>query len=419
MEGEQSASSFEAVTREHLATLAKASAKLAESLDYETTLHAIPRLALPALGDMCMLEVLEEGNAQRHFVHAHSDERRTILLSDAGWETLSLGEGLYAQPFIQTQIDDAWIENVARSPDHAALLRSLAFGSVMYVPLSSRGNILGTLTWLRKVEAERTHTPLDLELGEELARRVVAAMENARLFKEARDAIGIRDDFLSIAGHELRTPLTALQLQVLSIERMLKGEIDVEKIRARAEKAARNVVRLSTLVNELLDISRISAGRLTLQLSQFDLSEPVFEVLGRMADELVRAGCTIDVKLEGELRGSWDRLRIEQIVTNLVSNATKYGQGKPIEVRLSPRAGKACLSVRDFGVGISPEDQKRIFERFERAVPSRHSWGLGLGLWIARQLIEAHGGTIRVESAPGAGATFEVELALERSDAST
>jgi signal transduction histidine kinase len=141
-----------------------------------------------------------------------------------------------------------------------------------------------------------------------------------------------------------------------------------------------------------------------------DLTEATREVLARHAEELAKNGCTLNFVSEGDTNGTWDRTRVEQIAHNLLANAIKYGKGKPIDVRLVREQHVVRMVVVDHGIGISPEDQQRVFQRFERAVSSRHFGGLGLGLWIARQLVDAHGGSIRVSSEEGAGATFEVEL---------
>jgi signal transduction histidine kinase len=308
-------------------------------------------------------------------------------------------------------IDDAWLGRVARTPEDRALLKELEIRSMLSVPLSYQGQEIGSIT-LFYGPSGRVHTERDLALADELARRAAAALVNARLFKEAQEAIGVRDDFLSMAGHELRTPLTALQLQILSISKMLSQPDALEKIGARAEKAGKNVLRLSNLVNELLDISRISAGRLRLERSTVQLADAVRAVITRHDEELTKSGCAISFVAKQNPSGSWDRARIEQIVSSFIVNATKYGKGKPIEVSVDQGEGVARLTVRDHGIGVSPEDQERIFQRFERAVSSRHFGGLGLGLWIARQLVDAHGGTIRLSSEQDRGATFEVELPL-------
>lgn len=399
--------------RERLTVLARASDVLAQSLDYESTLETVAELALPLLGDFGFFDI-REGDEVRRIARAHEDAaletalRETkvaeLLCENSCLRDLSTGPaGLHAD------VDDAWLAEAAKTPEQLTQLKRLRFKSMLTVPVAYRDETLGCLT-LFLAQSGRRHTVHDLTLAEELGRRAAAAIVNARLFKEARDAIGVRDDFLSMAGHELRTPLTALQLQILSISKMVLQPDGAEKVAVRAEKAGRNVLRLSSLVNELLDISRISAGRLKLERAPMDLTEATRDVLQRHADELAKNGCELNFVSEGDTHGTWDRTRIEQIAHNLLANATKYGKGKPIDVRLVRDQDVVRLVVADHGIGISPEDQLRVFQRFERAVSSRHFGGLGLGLWIARQLVDAHGGAIRVTSEEGAGATFEVEL---------
>ncbi len=176
---------------------------------------------------------------------------------------------------------------------------------------------------------------------------------------------------------------------------------------------ARQAKRLSDLVDGLLDVSRMRMGRLKLERQRFDLAALVRDVASRLEADAARAGCSLLVAAAAPVLGSWDPLRIEQIVTNLLSNAVKYAGSAPIEVAVESDARMARLVVRDRGVGIAPEDQRRIFERFERgASPRGARGGLGLGLYITRQIVEAHGGSIRVASRPGEGTIFVVELPL-------
>ncbi len=250
-----------------------------------------------------------------------------------------------------------------------------------------------------------------------------AEWESARLYREAQDAIRLRDEFLSIASHELKTPLTPLALQVGSIQRSLRrdpGAIGPEKMLARMDIISRQIERLTALVTDLLDISRLTAGKVALHLEEVDAAEVAREVALRLGRDLGRAGCQLEVHAEGPVEGRWDRVRLGQIVTNLVSNAAKYGAGKPIDLLVEGDEGTAKITVRDRGIGIAPEHQKRIFDRFERAVSEQHYGGFGLGLWIVKQLVDALGGSIRVESELGRGATFIVELPrrlAERSEA--
>jgi PAS domain S-box-containing protein len=235
----------------------------------------------------------------------------------------------------------------------------------------------------------------------------------SELARSVRD----RDEFLSIAAHELRTPLTSLTLQlqglVRHVRRGVQRGLTPETMAARIEPLQRGLSRLTKLVQNLLDISSLRSGRFVLEREEVDASRLVREVVGRLREELAWTHCPIALQVRSGIVGRWDCLRLEQVVTNLVTNAAKYGSGKPIEVTLDTEGGRARLTVRDHGIGIAPEDQARIFEPFERAVSTRHYGGFGLGLWIVRQIIESMGGSIRVESVPGEGSTFTVELECE------
>jgi PAS domain S-box-containing protein len=268
-------------------------------------------------------------------------------------------------------------------------------------PLLEGGKPVGTVIEVRDTTEERA-----------------AQRERERILADLRAAVAARDEFLSIASHELKTPLTPLQLQLDALRRLL-GEAGARdgRLAGKIEQAARQTARLSRLVESLLDVSRITGGQLPLEREEIDFAELVSEVAERFREEARRAGCSLAVDVEAPVVGRWDRLRLEQVVANLISNAIKYGAGKPVEVHLAAGEGAARLTVRDYGLGVAEEDKKRIFERFERAVSMRHYGGLGLGLYIARQIIEAHGGSIAVSSERGAGSTFTITLPLERAAA--
>ena len=230
---------------------------------------------------------------------------------------------------------------------------------------------------------------------------------------ELRQAVKARDEFLSIASHELKTPLTPLQLQVESLQNVARRQPDAAaaaRLVNGLQMADRQVSRLTSLINNLLDISRITSHRLKLDYEVLDLTALVREVAGRFQQELARAGCTLTVHGEAPVSGTWDRMRLEQVVGNFLSNAVKYGAGKPVEVWVEGNTDTATVRVRDHGIGIAPGDQARIFERFERAVSEQSYGGFGLGLWIVRQIIDAMGGKVSVESTLGEGATFSVTL---------
>ncbi len=239
--------------------------------------------------------------------------------------------------------------------------------------------------------------------------------EHRRHATALREAIQVRDTFLQVAAHELRTPLTALTLQLESLDWLTKGALrDPARVANKVAMAVRQTDRLSRLIEDLLDVSRITSGRLRLELDEVDLADVVRETVEKMRDMASRAGCELHVDVAEHVEGRWDRSRLEQVVTNLVTNAIKYGRGRPVDVGIERRNGTVELHVRDHGIGISPEDQARIFDRFERAVSADHYGGLGLGLYIAREIVQAHGGRIFVENpGEGDGATFTVHLPAE------
>ena len=236
-------------------------------------------------------------------------------------------------------------------------------------------------------------------------------MEEERIrLAQAQEAVRLRDEFLSIASHELKTPLTALQLNLQSA-RDRAAPVD-EKLAQTIDRATRIGQRLAQLIEALLDVSRISSGQLKLNREICDLADPVRDIVERLREAASRAGCELSMAVPAAVCGQWDRLRIEQVLMNLISNAIKYASGQPIHVSAVRDAETAVLQVRDNGPGIAQDQLARIFERFERAAPARHYGGMGLGLYVARQIAEAHGGTITVANVPDGGACFTVRLPL-------
>lgn len=251
-------------------------------------------------------------------------------------------------------------------------------------------------------------------VGYELRGLSVDITHLKRVETALREAVEVRDEFLSIASHELKTPITPLKLQAQQLWRMIeKGAVvDTERLKKFLSMWNRQLDRLSSLIEDLLDVSRITGGRLTMHAEEVDLTQLINEVIDRYQEQAVRSNCGLLVSLPDKLEGKWDRSRLEQVLINLITNALKYAAGKPIQISLSSRDQKAFLSVKDAGTGISSENQGRIFERFERGGASDSVGGLGLGLYISRKIIEAHGGAIRVESELGKGANFIIELPL-------
>jgi PAS domain S-box-containing protein len=277
----------------------------------------------------------------------------------------------------------------------------------------------GTRFWaeaaLRAVRDKAGQLVGFVEVIRDVTERKRAQEEREDLLRNLQQALTTRDDFLSIASHELKTPLTSLRLQLDSLERIrAKAPPEVaDQLHRKADVLRRQIGRLTQLINNLLDVSNISSRRLKLELEDVELSALVREVAGRFEEELERAGCRLVLDTPADaVVGRWDRLHVDQVITNLLSNALKYGPGRPIEISVACDNGLARLRIRDHGIGIHPDHQRRVFERFERAVSDRHYGGFGLGLWISRQIVEGLGGSIAVQSQPGEGSAFTVALPL-------
>ncbi|MHB8416443.1 MAG: PAS domain-containing sensor histidine kinase [Myxococcales bacterium] len=244
-----------------------------------------------------------------------------------------------------------------------------------------------------------------------LATAQAARAEAESHFAVAQRAVQLREEFIGIAAHELRTPLTTLQLTCRSLAKSAAPKpgppLDIGRL---ARIAERQVERLTRLVEDVLELSRIRAGRIEIQPEPLDLVEAVRTALGELQEVCDDAGCPVAFEASGPVRGAWDRMGIERITVNLISNAAKFGRGKPIEISVRAEASAGVISVRDHGIGIAAGDLARIFEMFERAVSMRQYGGLGLGLYIVRGLAEAHGGTVSAESRVGEGTRVTVSL---------
>jgi signal transduction histidine kinase len=247
------------------------------------------------------------------------------------------------------------------------------------------------------------------------AARASVAEERERLLEERRIALGARDQFLAVASHELRTPLSTMSLLVDNFSTILTAvgreePVPSEVLTRHLPMLQRQLARLATLVLEMLDVSRITGRGLDLVPASVDLAAIVREVVDRFGLESERRQVKIELDAEGPVQGTWDGGRLDQVVTNLVSNALKFGAGQRVEISLRGEERRATLVVRDRGIGIPPDERDKIFAPFARAVAARHHAGLGLGLWITQQIVVASGGSITVDSQPGEGSTFTVEL---------
>lgn len=361
------------------ATFLADATRLLSSLDVRTALTSVAHLAVPYLGELCAVDLIHEGSPERVVVAGGGDSGRAPELR-AG--------ALGGHSIIYT----------AGSRSHMA------------IPLMCRDEPVGALTFVAPLS--RQYTKADLDLPEELGRRIALSVDNARLYEGARRAITGRDEFLSIAAHEIRGPLASMHL---AVQGLMRGSLPPASMRTALEVLQREDRRLGRFVDELLDLGRIRTGQLHFELEEVDLGTVVRDVVSRSSGELAQARSAVTVKTEGALTGEWDRFRVEQVVTNLLSNAMKYGEGKPIDISAVRSGDRAILKVVDQGIGIEPTMLGKIFDPFQRVVDARNYGGLGLGLHIAKTIIDGLAGTITVDSRLGAGSTFTVELPVSRS----
>jgi PAS domain S-box-containing protein len=405
----------------HATFLADASAELASSLDYEATLQQVARLAIPALGDWCTVYMLGEDQEIRRVAVACTEGEKAELaralrpyppspVSDRS----SVAEAMRTRRSILTPvIPHEYVESIAQDAEHLAIMRRLAFRSSMTVPLQARGDVLGAVAFFSS-DPQRRYDSTDLALAEDLARRAGLALDNARLYREAQRAIRARDEFLSVAAHELKTPLTTMLgfAQILLKHLTPEPWADEPIVQRALQSIEQQSERLSRLVARLLDIARIEGGRLAVEPVMTDLVPLVRGVVSTM-----QSGAShhrLIARTPTTLLAQVDPLRLEQVLTNLVENAIKFSRGgDPIHVDLTVNSlGRARLTVTDRGPGIPIEGRQRIFDRFYQARSGDLASGMGLGLYICRQIVEQHGGTINAEFPTEGGTRFVVILPL-------
>lgn len=401
--------------------LTKASTFLAASLDYETTLASVARLAVPFLADGCLVEVLRNGSASDG---SASDGLTAVAQVEAAGARLDGLLGDLPQQVLVTGEPYVCSEACVDPSCHTRLvgLHNAGFTAVMVVPLVASGQPLGVISFVAS-KPGRQYGPQAMGLAEELAHRCALAIDNARLYGEAQRAVRLRDDFFSVASHELKTPVAALlaytQFMLRRAERqrgLTRKQMDevLDEIHWQSD-------RIGRLVSQLLDTSRVDTGKLALEPELTDVA-----ALVRACVYTARAsnpGHSITVRAASGTHANVDPIRFGQVVTNLVDNAIKYSpDGGTIEVELRrPSTHVMRLTVTDHGIGIPLEHRAHVFDRFYQAHAGQHFAGvagMGLGLYISRRIVEMHCGTIQLETPEGGGARVTVTLPVGTSTAS-
>lgn len=420
---EQTARAEAEAAQQRLAFLAEASGVVAASLDYKTTLTNLAHLAVPYLADWCAVDVVDEEMAPQRLAVAHVDLAKQELVRSLQRHYQPAPDALSGvihvlrtgQPEFLPEIPAALLLAAASDESVRPIVDALHPRSRITVPLRARERILGAISIVLS-GPNRRYTPADVVLAEDLARHAAAAIDNAQLYREAQDALAARDEFLSVAAHELKTPITSVRGFVELATRQLAREEGPDPL--RLERAVRAVDResrkLSQLVSQLFDVSRIQVGQFALARAMTDVARLVREAAA--SAQLTTSQHTIGIEAPHAVWALVDPLRLEQVITNLLSNAIKYSpQGGAIDVAVArPRADLLRIAVRDRGVGIASERRARLFERFYQTRAGDRIAGLGLGLYISRQIVEAHGGQIEVESPPDGGTRVIVDLPIDR-----
>lgn len=412
-------------TTDSLHFLAEASELLSSSLDYETTLASVARLAVPAIADWCTVDILDQCGTLRRLAIVHSDpaklriaeELRTLYPPGPDDSTLRVLRSGNSEFF--SEITNQIIEQIARDPRHAQILKSLGLKSSLVVALPGREGPLGTIS-MASAESGHHYGAQELALAEDLARRAGAAVDNARLYRQLREAKDVaeaanaaKDQFLAVLSHELRTPLTP----VLATVQAMESDPDLPaEYRQSMEMIRRNVELEARLIDDLLDLTRVAKGKLQLHPQPIDAHAGLRSALEICYDELRGKRQELALQLGAQVHFvRADSARLQQVFWNLIKNAIKFTpEGGTIAIRTQNEpAGQLRIEVRDNGIGIEPQLLPEIFNAFEQGERSitRRFGGLGLGLAISKALVEIQGGTLRADSAGrGMGSLFVIQL---------
>jgi PAS domain S-box-containing protein len=404
------------------AFLADATSALAASLDYEQTLDSLARLAVPALADFFLVDLCaEETGALERIVVAHRDPERA-----AAWREMQRRWPLdmsadytipqvirTGQPIIYGEVNEAALRTFLTDEEQIRTLLSFDVKSSIIVPLTARGRTFGALSFIA-AESGRRYDAHDLALAEELARRAALAVDNARLYRRAQEANRAKDEFLATLSHELRTPLTP----IIGWTHMLgRGQMSVEELRHGLGVIDKNSQSLARLINDLLDMSAILNGKMRIDRLLVTVEHVLTEAVETVRPEARQRGIEIELTDSGAtmpVMVMGDRTRLGQVCWNLINNAVKFShKGGRVSVSCTADDGHVRIHVADEGIGIEPEFLPHVFERFRQADMSttKAHGGLGIGLALVKSFVEAHGGTVRAESAGASrGSRFVVTL---------
>jgi PAS domain S-box-containing protein/excisionase family DNA binding protein len=405
--------------------LGEVSSALATTLDYEATLQQVAQLAAPHVADLCSVFIVAEDGMIRCVAATHMDPtkeaqprdlQRHAPIDPAGphpaAEVIRTG-----RPSFNAPTPNAALASAAHDTEQSRQARALIPTSQIIVPLVARQQVIGAIAFERS-ESTRVYDVADLALAEEVARRAALAVDNARLYGEAQEAVRVRDAFLAIASHELKNPLTALlgNIQLLQRRAAREAGLASERLQRTLQVVADQAARLNQMIGALLDISRLQVGQLTFSYAPLDLCALAQQMVAEVQPTLTQHTVTCATP-DAPLIIEGDALRLEQVLQNLIGNAIKYSPaGGLVNVRVERRGEWVYVDVTDQGIGIPQEALAKLFERFYRASngDAEGIGGMGIGLYVVKEIVTLHGGKIAVTSREGEGSTFSICLPLAR-----
>jgi signal transduction histidine kinase len=413
-----------AITRARWRFLAEASTTLDRSLDYKETLTNVVQLVVPRMADYAAIALLGEDGSLNWGYSAHADPAKADLAAEL--RTYQPQLNLENNPTARTLrsgetqvvkvVDDAFLRTIAREDRHLAILRQLEPSSIIYLRLAARDRVLGSLVMATSSDSGRRYTDRDVAIANEVARRVSLAVDHALLFKAAQDAARTREQMMAVVSHDLRNPLATIQMAVsFMLEEMVPDDAAREPERKQLQAIHRSAERMYRLIQDLLNVAAIEAGQLAVTRTALRVDVIVTDALELLRPLAAAKRITLETDLPPALPSvAADRERLLQVFSNLGGNAIKFTpENGRIEIRAAARDTTVEFTVRDTGPGITSEDLPHIFDRFWQGRKTARA-GVGLGLAIAKGIVESHGGAIRVESEPGRGSCFAFTLPVAR-----
>lgn len=398
--------------------LSQAGEILVSSLDSNYIFESISKLSVPYMADWCSFDIMNDEEVMDNVITYHRDPhqiRKSKMMHELYWNHPNSEDDILkvlasGKTQVYKEAGKKIIKGSDLSEEQMSLAEELSETTFLIIPLIAHGHSLGTLTFAI-YGSSRSYDSDEIALGEELGRRVALALENAKLYLFSQRAIEVRNDFLSIASHELNTPITSVKLQLQMVSRTLNSKREetfpLDRFKKSIDTSVKQVDRLINLVQVLLDVSKIQSGQFNFVFDRINVSDMVNDVIDRHKELLQTYSCKLTVNNKANTYVIWDKTRMEQVLTNLINNAVKYAPGK-IEINATDEIDHIKISVRDYGVGIPSDKIHRMFERFVRGNSPESVSGLGLGLYIVKQIIEGHHGKIEIESVPNYGSCFSV-----------